>query len=265
MFCIALLFSGCSSDTRDGAISTTGTDRVALFKDKVNSDINPRFDESGRREMDKAKFDKPARVAPKHNVPPARSSIVWVSDYCQDDDDIIVSRNFLHKILLPEEGGLECLKIDSTILAGNCLRNPWDKLKLEKYPIGVSVATSFPNQDEGSMSLYETHLTINLRAEQSLKQFQIHVMSCPARISLDSCLFEYSPKKFVQDSQYKYPVSFSPSQSLSLAQRESDIIVRAIEDILKPGTGRILGLIAIKREYTPIFNSCPLLEFYTIN
>jgi hypothetical protein len=215
--------------------------------------------------MDKAKFDKPARVAPKDNVPPPRASIVWVSDYCHDDDEIIVSRNFLHKIFLPEEGGLECLRIDSSILAGNCLRNPWDKLKLEKYPIGVSVATSFPNQAESSLSLYETHLTISLREEQSLKQFQIRIMSCPANTSLEVCLFDYSPKKFVQDSQYNHPVGFSPSQSLSLAQSESDIIVRAIEDILKPGTGRVLGLIAIKREYTPTFNSCPLLEFYTIN
>ena len=265
LFLLGLVFSGCSSTDKNngGSVSTTGTDRIALFKDNVRSDINPNFDESARREIDKANFekDKPDRVGPGPSTP--EESSIYASDSCASND-IIVDHDLLAKLFLPEEGGLECLIVDVPAAYLGCIRTPLEKLNLDSVPLGVSIGTSKPYDGKNLTPLVLSHATITIRSESMWRQILIDVMICPKNSDLEVCLFDYSPKKFIADILHIAPSINEPSQTLSLAATDAQIIAKVIED-MKLGTGRVLGIIARKREASPGLKVCTPLEFYTIN
>ena len=156
------------------------------------------------------------------------------------------------------------MRVDAPASFIGCVRSPFNTVQWNKFPLGVSIGT-FPREVKtDSTSLELNHLTIYIREDHRLKRVRINVISCPKNTSLEACIYDYSPTKFLKDILHRNPQNFSPSQSLSLAQGESHIVTKLMEDMqLVPD--RVLGLVVDTREYTPEINTCSPLEFYTIN
>ena len=262
---------GCSTNNAAdyrNEISTTGSDRIALFKDGLRTDINPHFDDTARQEIDKANFDqdKPDRVEPGEGPPPSfTAQSFFVSDSCSGGE-VIIDKELLKQLLLPEEGGLDCLIVDAPAAYVGCIRSPYETIKMDQFPVGsIKVGYSKPDKFQSASLLVLTHATIIIREENRFREISINVMSCPNTGSLEVCLFDYSPKKFVSDIIHKRPLTYTQSQSLSLASTDSQIVTKVIQDMQLDADGRVLGIIARKREASPGIKICGPLEFYTIN
>jgi hypothetical protein len=261
---LLLVLSGCAPDSNESEpISRTGNDRVALFKEKVVSNVNPLFDDKAIQAVNKVKLDtvRPVRGANADVKQTSGPRYLWASGTCQEDT-ALVSKKYVDVYMLPEEGGIECLNVEISINFIACIRNSFE-VAAPRFLPGVYFAFSLPEEDD-SRTLKMSHATITIREEQSLERIDVTITFCPDDASLDVCIFDYSPVEFIRGGAYNSPSTHKLQPLSSSEANASDLIGKAIDKMV-PVKSRVLGILVRRVELTADRNSCPQAQLYSNN
>jgi hypothetical protein len=260
-----LIFAGCATDQNvPDAISRTGSERVALFKENLVSNVNQHFDDAAKQAIDKGKIDgtKGLGRGITYTKRPSGVLYMWISGTCKDDA-MFVSRSYLDEYMIPEEGRIECLNIEISQQFIACIRDGFE-VSAPGFPLGVHFALDDSSKKQDSKTLRITHITINIREESRWEQIDITIASCPEDVSLEVCIFDYSPIAFVKQGSRTLRSGHILQPFSAADATDSNLLEKALEQ-MGPESRRVLGMLVRRRILTPDHNSCPQGQLYSIN